>query len=55
MKDWRCRCCGRKLAEVDVRSGSISVKCEKCGAYNTYEVEEVDRQDELTPIGCLTA
>ncbi|WP_221238563.1 Com family DNA-binding transcriptional regulator [Roseospira visakhapatnamensis] len=35
-KSIRCVCCRRKLAEInDFKSGSIAIKCPRCGHLNT--------------------
>ncbi len=33
-----CNNCGKKLAEIKVKEGTISIKC-KCGVVNTFETK----------------
>ena len=38
-QDYRCSSCGRKLAELICAPGMLaSIKCPKCGGYNTVDV-----------------
>lgn len=30
-----CQNCGKKIAEVKIKDGTVSVKCNKCGVVNT--------------------
>lgn len=32
-----CNNCGRKLAEIKIKEGVISIKCPKCGVVNKQE------------------
>lgn len=34
-----CVNCGKKLAEVKIKEGIVSVKCGKCGVINTVETK----------------
>ena len=43
--DFRCNCCGKLLAKINIKHGKIEIKCtgifrgEKCNTINTYAKE----------------
>ncbi len=40
MNDLTCTNCGKKLAEVKIQQGKVSIKCGKCGTVNTVETNK---------------
>lgn len=34
-----CNNCGKKLAEIKIKDGVVSVKCNKCGTLNVQETK----------------
>lgn len=36
-----CNSCGKKLAEIKVEKGVVSIKCGKCGVVNVQETKPV--------------
>jgi len=36
-----CNNCGKKLAEIKVKDGTVSIKCNKCGTLNVQETKPV--------------
>lgn len=47
-----CNNCGKKIGEVKMTQGIVSVKCNKCGTINTVE-SKIEKQTEglRTPLG----
>ena len=37
-----CNNCGRKLAEIKIREGVVSIKCNKCGVVNVQETKNTE-------------
>lgn len=37
-----CNNCGKKLAEIKIKDGVVSIKCSKCGTINVQEVKPVE-------------
>lgn len=37
-----CNNCGRKLAEIKIRQGVVSIKCNKCGIVNVQETKNTE-------------
>jgi len=38
-----CNSCGKKIAEVKLRDGIVSIKCPKCGTVNVQETKTTPR------------
>lgn len=51
---WRCSCCGRILAQVDLRPGcTIKIKC-ACNAVNVLQVVDTNNSAQTSQLVALS-
>lgn len=43
-----CNNCGKKLGEIKIRDGVVSIKCDKCGVINVQETKPTQNAKSIS-------